>query len=65
MDGWRFPFIGSSIFLDRILGPGATPETRAAAKADLARRIVATAVEHRGNLQIRFVTFGAADTRAL
>lgn len=46
------PFIGGKIFLDRI---GVEP-------IELAQAIVDSAVEARGDVELRFVTFGAEDT---
>ena len=47
------PFIGGQIFLRDI---GVTAE-------ELAASIVKTAIEHKGHLELRFVTFSAEDTK--
>jgi O-acetyl-ADP-ribose deacetylase (regulator of RNase III) len=47
------PFIGGKIFVDRI---GVSPQA-------LADRIVETAIKNRGDLELRFVTFGDEDTQ--
>jgi O-acetyl-ADP-ribose deacetylase (regulator of RNase III) len=46
------PFIGGKIFVERI---GVSPQ-------DLANAIVSSAVENRGDLELRFVTFGDEDS---
>ena len=47
------PFIGGKIFVERI---GVSPQ-------ELADRIVESAIKNRGNLELRFVTFGDEDTQ--
>ena len=47
------PFLGGKIFIDRI---GVSPQT-------LADHIVETAIQYRGDLELRFVTLGNEDTQ--